>query len=104
MICFPISGQGGHHGRKNTDQDKSCFERNINSISSLLIRFMVVMVPVIFIANFITKGSWLDSLMFGITIAVGLMPEMLPVIMTSSLAKVAVTRHGKSSSCNPAFP
>ena len=37
------------------------------------------MVPVIFIANFITKGNWLESLMFGITIAVGLMPEMLPV-------------------------
>ena len=51
----------------NTYQDKSSFERNINSISSLLIRFMVVMVPVIFIFNFITKGNWLDSLMFGIS-------------------------------------
>jgi Mg2+-importing ATPase len=58
----------------NTYQDKSSFERNINSISALLIKFMVVMVPIIFIANFITKGSWLESLMFGITIAVGLMP------------------------------
>ena len=81
----------------NTYQDKSSFERNINSISSLLIRFMAVMVPVIFIANFITKGSWLDSLMFGITIAVGLMPEMLPVIMTSSLAKGAVNMSKKQT-------
>ena len=81
----------------NTYQDKSSFERNINSISSLLIKFMVIMVPVIFIANFITKGSWLDSLMFGITIAVGLMPEMLPVIMTSSLAKGAVNMSRKQT-------
>ena len=58
---------------------------------------MVVMVPVIFVANFITKGSWLDSLMFGITIAVGLMPEMLPVIMTSSLAKGAVNMSKKQT-------
>ena len=81
----------------NTYQDKSSFERNINSISKLLIRFMAVMVPVIFIANFITKGNWLDSLMFGITIAVGLMPEMLPVIMTSSLAKGAVNMSRKQT-------
>ena len=81
----------------NTYQDKSSFERSINSISALLIKFMVVMVPVIFIANFITKGSWLDSLMFGITIAVGIMPEMLPVIMTSSLAKGAVNMSKKQT-------
>ena len=81
----------------NTYQDKSSFERNINSISKLLIKFMIVMVPIIFIANFITKGSWLDSLMFGITIAVGLMPEMLPVIMTSSLAKGAINMSRKQT-------
>ena len=81
----------------NTFQEKSSFERNIDSISSLLIKFMIVMVPVIFIANFITKGNWLDSLMFGITIAVGLMPEMLPVIMTSSLAKGAVNMSRKQT-------
>ena len=81
----------------NTYQEKSSFEQNIDSISKLLIRFMVVMVPVIFIANFLTKGSWLESLMFGITIAVGIMPEMLPVIMTSSLAKGAVNMSRKQT-------
>ncbi len=74
----------------NTFQAKSRYEQNIDSISKLLIQFMAVMVPIIFIANFITKGNWLQSLMFGITIAVGIMPEMLPVIMTSCLAKGAV--------------
>lgn len=81
----------------NTYQEKSSFDRNIDSISSILIKFMVIMVPIIFIANFITKGDWLASLMFGITIAVGLMPEMLPVIMTSSLAKGAVNMSKKQT-------
>ncbi len=81
----------------NTFKDKSSFEENLNSISRLLISFMVVMVPVIFIANFVTKGNWLQSLMFGITIAVGIMPEMLPVIMTSSLAKGAVNMSRKQT-------
>jgi len=81
----------------NTYKSKSSFEENLNSISRLLISFMVVMVPIIFIANFITKGNWLDSLMFGITIAVGIMPEMLPVIMTSSLAKGAVNMSRKQT-------
>ncbi|MBP5185876.1 MAG: magnesium-translocating P-type ATPase, partial [Clostridiales bacterium] len=81
----------------NTFKDKSSFEQNIDSISRLLISFMIVMVPVIFIANFFTKGSWLDSLIFGVTIAVGIMPEMLPVIMTSSLAKGAVNMSRKET-------
>ena len=81
----------------NTYQEKSSYEQNIDSISKLLIKFMAVMVPVIFLANFITKGNPLDSLMFGITIAVGIMPEMLPVIMTSSLAKGAVNMSRKQT-------
>ena len=81
----------------NTYEDKSSYEQNVGSISKLLIRFMIVMVPIIFIANFITKGDWLASLMFGITIAVGIMPEMLPVIMMSSLAKGAVSMSKKQT-------
>ena len=81
----------------NTYEDKSSYEQNVGSISKLLIRFMIVMVPIIFIANFITKGDWLESLMFGITIAVGIMPEMLPVIMMSSLAKGAVSMSKKQT-------
>ena len=81
----------------NTYQDKSSYEQNVSSISKLLIGFMAVMVPIIFIANFITKHDWLGSLMFGITIAVGIMPEMLPVIMMSSLAKGAVRMSKKQT-------
>ncbi|MBR4458509.1 MAG: magnesium-translocating P-type ATPase [Clostridia bacterium] len=81
----------------NTFQEKSSYEQNIDSISKLLIRFMLITVPIIFIANLITKDDWLKSLMFGITIAVGIMPEMLPVIMTSCLAKGAVNMSKKQT-------
>ena len=81
----------------NSFEEKSAFEKNLDSVSKLLIRFMLVTVPVIFVANFITKGSWLQSLMFGITIAVGIMPEMLPVIMNSSLARGAINMSRKKT-------
>ena len=81
----------------STDKTKTSFEQNIDSISKLLIKFMIIMIPIIFIVNFYTKSNWLESLMFGITIAVGLLPEMLPVIMTSSLAKGAVMMSKKKT-------
>ncbi len=81
----------------NTFQEKSSYEQNVDSISKLLITFMLITVPIIFIANLITKSNWLESLMFGLTIAVGIMPEMLPVIMTSSLAKGAVNMSRKQT-------
>ena len=81
----------------NSYEEKSAFEKNLDSVSKLLIRFMLITVPVIFIANFLTKGSWLQSLMFGITIAVGIMPEMLPVIMNSSLARGAINMSRKKT-------
>ena len=81
----------------SSENTRSTFDENMDSISKLLIRFMLVMIPVIFAANMLTKNNWLDSLMFGITIAVGLMPEMLPVIMTSSLAKGAIAMSKKKT-------
>ena len=88
---------GSMAGSLNSYQEKSTFEQNLDSISKLLIRFMAVTVPVIFVANLLTKGNWLQSLMFGITIAVGIMPEMLPVMMTSSLAKGAIEMSRKKT-------
>ncbi len=81
----------------STDKTKTSFEQNIDSISKLLIKFMIIMIPIIFVVNLYTKSNWLESLMFGITIAVGLLPEMLPVIMTSSLAKGAVMMSKKKT-------
>ena len=73
------------------DKAKNSFERGVDSVSSLLIRFMMVMVPIVFLINGITKRDWGGALLFAVTVAVGLTPEMLPMIMTSTLARGAVS-------------
>ena len=69
---------------------ETSFDKGVNSVSWLLIRFMLVMVPLVFLINGFTKHDWLQALLFGISIAVGLTPEMLPMIVTANLAKGAV--------------
>ena len=66
------------------------FEKGVNAVSWVLIRFMMVMVPIVFVINGITKGNWLSALLFAISVAVGLTPEMLPMIVTAGLAKGAI--------------
>ncbi len=68
----------------------TAFDRGVNSVSWLLIRFMLVMVPIVFVINGVAKGDWLQALLFAISVAVGLTPEMLPLIVTANLAKGAV--------------
>ncbi len=69
---------------------QTSFEKGVNSVSILIIKFMLVMVPIVFLVNGISKGDWLEALLFAISIAVGLTPEMLPMIVTTNLAKGAV--------------
>ena len=66
------------------------FEKGVNSVSWILIRFMLVMVPVVLFINGFSKGDWLEAFLFAISVAVGLTPEMLPMIVTTCLAKGAV--------------
>lgn len=66
------------------------FDLGINKVTWLLIRFIFVMVPCIFLINGITKGEWLQSLLFSLAVAIGLTPEMLPMIVTANLARGAV--------------
>lgn len=66
---------------------ETSFTKGVNAVSWVLIRFMMIMVPVVFVVNGITKGDWLKAFLFGISIAVGLTPEMLPMIVTTSLQK-----------------
>ena len=73
------------------DAVETSFTKGVNAVSWVLIRFMLVMVPVVFFINGITKGDWLAAFLFGISIAVGLTPEMLPMIVTTCLAKGAVS-------------
>ncbi|MCL1984178.1 MAG: magnesium-translocating P-type ATPase, partial [Methanomassiliicoccaceae archaeon] len=91
-----------HFGRLSKALTKkrapTSFDKGISSVSWLLIRFMCIMVPIVFFVNGITKGlimggggsAWLEALMFGLAVAVGLTPEMLPMIVTAGLAKGAV--------------
>ncbi|MDY5251249.1 MAG: magnesium-translocating P-type ATPase [Erysipelotrichaceae bacterium] len=73
------------------------FSKGINAVSWVLIRFMMFMVPIVFIINGITKHDWLNAFLFGISIAVGLTPEMSPMIVTTCLAKGAVSMSQKKT-------
>lgn len=73
-----------------TDRAPTSFQMGVNKVSWLLIRFMFVMVPIVLLLNGFTKGNWLEALLFALSVAVGLTPEMLPMIVTSTLAKGAV--------------
>ncbi|MGE8422632.1 MAG: magnesium-translocating P-type ATPase, partial [Sphingobacterium siyangense] len=72
------------------ERPETSFDKGINKVSFLLIRFMLVMVPLIFLINGLMKGNWTEALLFAIAVAVGLTPEMLPMIVTANLAKGAV--------------
>ena len=73
-----------------TDREPTSFQNGVNKVSWLLIRFMFVMAPLVLFINGFTKGDWTQALLFALSIAVGLTPEMLPMIVTSTLAKGAV--------------
>ena len=73
------------------DSTKTTFEKGVNSVSWVLIRFMLVMVPFVLLINGFTKGDWMEAALFALAVAVGLTPEMLPMIVTTCLAKGAVT-------------
>ncbi|MFY5845534.1 magnesium-translocating P-type ATPase [Acinetobacter baumannii] len=73
-----------------TDRSTTAFQMGVNKVSWLLIRFMLVMAPVVLFINGFTKGDWAEAFLFALSVAVGLTPEMLPMIVTSTLAKGAV--------------
>ena len=74
----------------NNFDEPTSFEKEMNTISWLLIRLMLVLVPVVFVINGLTDSDWLEAGVFALSVAVGLTPEMLPMIITASLAKGAV--------------
>ncbi len=101
--CAVVVSVGDHtlFGAMATDMAggavETGFTKGVNSVSWVLIRFMLVMVPVVFVINGITKGDWLAAFLFAISIAVGLTPEMLPMIVTTCLAKGAVAMSKKKT-------
>ncbi|BAV65318.1 magnesium-translocating P-type ATPase [Sphingobium cloacae] len=107
-ICFMgtnvVSGQGravvvatGRHTYFGSlskaivgQRAETSFDKGVKSVSFLLIRFMLVMVPIVLVINGVVKGDWLEALLFSLSVAVGLTPEMLPLVVTANLAKGAV--------------
>lgn len=75
----------------------TAFDKGISKVSFLLIRFMLVMIPFVFLVNGITKGDWLEAFIFAVSVAVGLTPEMLPMIVTANLSKGAVAMSKKKT-------
>ncbi|OOG40284.1 magnesium-translocating P-type ATPase [Rhodanobacter sp. C05] len=69
---------------------QTSFDRGVKSVSWLLIRFMAVMVPVVFLINGLDKHNWTEAFLFALSVAVGLTPEMLPLIVTANLSKGAL--------------
>lgn len=69
---------------------QTSFDRGVNNVTWILIRIICIMVPIIFIINGLDKGNWKDAFLFSIAVAVGLTPELLPMIVTTNLARGAV--------------
>jgi len=89
------TGNGTYFGTIATrvtaaDRTPTAFQTGVNNVSWVLIRFALVMVPIVFVINGVTKGDWVEAFLFALSVAVGLTPEMLPMIVTSTLAKGAV--------------
>ena len=98
-ICRP-------HGRTHTcfgaitrklsgQRTLTSFEKGINGFTWLMIRFMVVMVSAVFLINTFSKGNWVEALLFSLAVALGLTPEMLPMIVTVNLSKGALAMSKK---------
>ncbi|KLU77058.1 magnesium-translocating P-type ATPase [Clostridium botulinum] len=73
------------------ESEMTSFDKGINKYTWLMIKFIFVMVPIVFLINGLTKGNWIEAFLFGIAVAVGLTPEMLPMIVTVNLSKGALS-------------
>ncbi len=71
------------------------FDKGVNGFTWLMIGFMVVMVPLVFLFNGLSKGNWVEAFLFALAVAVGLTPEMLPMIVTVNLSKGAIAMSRK---------
>jgi P-type Mg2+ transporter len=71
------------------------FDKGINQFTWLMISFIAILVPLVFIFNGLSKHNWLDAFLFALAVAVGLTPEMLPMIVTVNLSKGAISMSRK---------
>ncbi len=71
-------------------QPPTAFDKGVGRFTWLMLRFMLVMVPLVFAINWMTKGSWHEAFFFALAVAVGMTPEMLPMIVSVCLSKGAL--------------
>ena len=76
-------------------QTDTAFERGVSKFTWLMLRFMLVMVPLVFLINGLTKHDWKQAFFFALAVAVGLTPEMLPMIISVCLSKGALAMSKK---------
>jgi Mg2+-importing ATPase len=72
------------------ERPESSFDRGVRTVGWTLVRFMLVLVPIVLAVNGVVSGDWARAVMFAVAVAVGLTPEMLPVIVTTNLTRGAV--------------
>ena len=77
--------------------DKRSFQKGANSIAWVMLRFMAVLIPIVFVLLGITGGRWLESFAFALSVAVGLMPEMLPMVITACLVRGSLSMSRKQT-------
>jgi Mg2+-importing ATPase len=77
------------------ERELTGFDKGINKFAWLMIQFIIVMVPLVFLLNGLSKGNWLEAFLFAMAVAVGLTPEMLPMIVTVNLSKGAISMSHK---------
>ena len=91
----PATYFGSLAGSMIGHRQQTSFEKGVNRFTWLMIRFMLVMVPLVFVINGITKHDWMEAFIFAMSVAVGLTPEMLPMIVTVNLTKGALSMSRK---------
>ena len=82
---------------KDDPEEKQAFQKGANSIAWVMLRFMGVLIPLVFLLLGITGGNWLESFAFALSVAVGLMPEMLPMVITACLARGSLAMSRKQT-------
>lgn len=82
---------------KVNSQEKDAFKKGANSIAMVMLKFIAVLIPIVFILLSITGGKLLESFSFSLSVAVGLMPEMLPTVITASLARGSLSMSKKQT-------
>ena len=82
-------------GSLSEQESPTSFDKGIAQFTCLILRFVLVMVPLVFVINVVTKGNWRDAFFFAMAVAVGLTPEMIPMVVAVCLSKGAISMSRK---------